>query len=143
MTVSKQLINLLGMVVLLATLVAGTVLIALPLYTQSQSTDLEAREVSQSNDVYSMQVDQLTADAERIDEITASVGRLRTQIPAHPKLDDVYELVVSAAAGAEALVVSAVAGEPVAWVPRTQILIESGGGAQSSGDGAPGEHSVP
>jgi hypothetical protein len=132
---SKQLVNLLGIVVVLAVLVAGAAIIALPLYGQSQATELQTREVTQLNNVYTLQVDQLTAEAQRIDEISGAVRELRAEIPVLPRLDDVYELVVSAAADAEAVVVSAVAGDVVAWTPRTVGSIADDGEQTDAGSG--------
>lgn len=126
MKVPPQLVNLLGIVVTAAILVAGVALLALPLYGQSQSTESEARTVAQTNDLYATQVSALEADAERMPEILATVETLQTGIPSRPKLDDVYEVVVAAATEAGALAVGLTARGPDAWTPRTQISMVPG-----------------
>lgn len=137
MTISKQLINLLGIVLVLAIVVAGVVVLALPLYSQAKSTDLAVSDVTQTNDVYALQVEQLKADEARIDEISASVSLLRDGITALPQLDDVHELVVAAAADAEAAVVSVIAADPVEWLPRTVVSFSYGDGAATTEETAP------
>ncbi|MCW3494788.1 hypothetical protein [Microbacterium sp. SSM24] len=139
MTFSKQLINLLGLVVVLAIVVAGVAMLALPLYSQSQSTDLAVNEVTQTNDMYALQVEQLRADEARIDEITASVALLRGEITALPQLDDVHELVEAAAGEAKATVVSVIAESPVTWIPRTVVTVAEDGETAAAEEAAPAE----
>jgi Tfp pilus assembly protein PilO len=88
MNIPKQLINLLGAVVVIGVVVAGLALIALPMYGSSQTTDASARTVAQTNDVYDIQVQTLAAERERMDEITTDLASLRRQIAAIPQLDD-------------------------------------------------------
>lgn len=121
MKIPAQLVNLLGIVVVAAILLAGVALIALPLYGQAQATDSETRTVSQTNDVYAAQVAQLQADADRMPQISAGVETLRRGIPVAPQLDDVLELVESAATDTGAVVVSTVMTELGPWTPRTDI----------------------
>jgi hypothetical protein len=121
MKIPAQLVNLLGIVVTAAILVAGVALLALPIYGQSQTTESEARTVAQTNEVYATQVSALEKDAKRLPDILATVGNLQTGIPPQPKLDDVHELVNTAAGEAGAVVVSVTVTGPDAWTPRTQI----------------------
>ena len=121
MNIPKQLINLLGAVVVIGVVVAGIALIALPMYGSSQTTDASARTVAQTNDVYDIQVQTLAAESERMDEITADLAGLRRQIAAIPQLDDVFEIVIASAADTGATITSVSAGDPEAWAPRGAV----------------------
>ncbi|NLP85904.1 hypothetical protein HF576_18900 [Microbacterium sp. CFH 90308] len=118
MNIPKQLINLLGAVVVIGVVVAGIALIALPMYGSSQTTDASARTVAQTNDVYDVQVQTLAAERERMDEITADLTSLRRQIAAIPQLDDVFEIVIASAADTGATITSVTASDPEPWAPR-------------------------
>jgi hypothetical protein len=118
MNIPKQLINLLGAVVVIGVVVAGIALIALPMYGSSQTTDASARTVAQTNDVYDIQVQTLAAERERMDEITADLASLRRQIAAIPQLDDVFEIVIASAADTGATITSVTASDPEPWAPR-------------------------
>lgn len=118
MNIPKQLINLLGAVVVIAVIVAGIALIALPMYAASQTTDASARTVAQTNDIYEIQVQTLAAEQERMDEITADLASLRRQITAIPQLDDVFEIIIASAEETGATISSVSAGDPEAWTPR-------------------------
>lgn len=118
MNIPKQLINLLGAVVVIGVVVAGIALIALPMYGSSQTTDASARRVAQTNDVYDIQVQTLAAERERMDEITADLASLRRQIAAIPQLDDVFEIVIASAADTGATITSVTASDPEPWAPR-------------------------
>lgn len=132
MRIPAQLVNLLGIVVTAAILIAGVALLALPLYGQSQTTDSEARTVAQTNELYTTQVAALEADAERLPEILAAVDALQNGIPAHPQLDDVHELVNAAAGETGAVVVSVTATGPDPWAPRTQVSAITGEAAPAA-----------
>ncbi|WP_106813668.1 hypothetical protein [Microbacterium timonense] len=154
MKIPAQLVNLLGIVVIAAILLAGVALIALPLYGQAQATDSETRTVSQTNDIYVAQVTQLQTDADRMPQISADVETLRRGIPVIPQLDDVHELVGAAATETGAVVVSTVMTDLVPWTPRTDlgaILGEDGAtaaapeqpSAAETPDAAAGENGAP
>lgn len=134
MNLPKQLINLLGVVVIIALLVAGITLIALPLYTNAQTTDATTRGVAQSNDVYGIQVAQLTAESERIDEIEGDVAQLGKQITPIPQLDDVMSIVVVASAATGATVESITVGEIEAFQPRTGAAADQAAAQATASD---------
>ena len=98
MNLPKQLINLLGIVVSAAVLLAGLALGALPMWNESQSTEDSIRSVAQNNTIYDTQVSRLRAATEDIDTITADVRALRAEIPAREAIDDIHELADKAAA---------------------------------------------
>lgn len=118
MSIPKQLINLLGLVVVIGVLVAGVALAALPLFGASQATDSQTRTVAQTNDVYEIQVQQLSAAEERMSEITASLVQLRREISATPQLDDAHEIIIDAAAETGVTITTVVVDDPEAWTPR-------------------------
>ena len=65
MTLNKQLINLLGILLAVVVLVAGLALIAYPMFAQAQTLDGNTRTVAQTNSVYQAQVDSLLKDGDR------------------------------------------------------------------------------
>ncbi|MGN8551670.1 UNVERIFIED_CONTAM: hypothetical protein OHV15_03675 [Microbacterium sp. SLM126] len=118
MSIPKQFVNLIGAVVIVAILALGVSLIAVPLYSNSQTIDSSRREVSQTNDIYAVQVAQLSSANERIDEIDAEVATLRTQITPILKMDDIIELVLLAAVANEATIESVTVADVEAFTPR-------------------------
>ncbi|WP_454130006.1 hypothetical protein [Microbacterium aurum] len=121
MTLNKQLINLLGILLAVVVLVAGLALIAYPMFAQALDTDTKTRTVAQTNSVYQAQVDSLSAAEADSVQLDASLADLRLQIAATPKLDDVYEIVDTAAKKADVRVESVTADSEEAFVPRTQV----------------------
>lgn len=131
MNIPKQLINLLGAVVVIGVIVAGVALIALPMYGSSQTTDASARTVAQTNDVYDIQVQTLSAERERMDETTADLANLRRQIAAIPQLDDVFEIVIASAADTGARITNVSAGDPEDWASRGTAVGEAAAAADT------------
>lgn len=134
MNISKQFINLLGGVVLVAVLVAGALLGAFPLYGEAQRTDVRTRTVAQTNGVYDLQVAQLTEAEGRIGQIDADVAALRREIAAIPQLDDVFEIVIGVAEETGATIETISAADPEAFVPRSAA---EGEDASARADTAP------
>lgn len=118
MTIPKQFVNLIGAVVIVAVLALGATLVAVPLYSNSQTIDASRRDVAQTNDIYAVQVAQLSSANERIDEIDAEVATLRTQITPILKMDDIIELVLIAAVENAASIESVTVADVEAFAPR-------------------------
>ncbi|GAA1948821.1 hypothetical protein [Microbacterium deminutum] len=118
----KQLINVLGVVVCVGILALAIALVAVPVFVQSIATGAQSAVVAHTNELYQSQVDSLQTENQRIDEVKASVAALRTEIPATNRLDDVFELVASAAAASGVSVESIAAGENAAFAARTEPL---------------------
>lgn len=137
---NRQLINLAGILIVVAVLVIGVVVVAMPMVGQAQDTDSRTRTVAQSNAVYDIQVAQLTAADARIAEIDASLAELRTAIAATPQLDDVFEIVTAAAAATTATIKSIRVADPSAWSPRARVVDATGSGLPVA---AAAEASVP
>ena len=103
-----------------AVLALGIVLVAVPLGLPGARRRRGRRRPSLgTNALYQAQVDGLREEEERLDEIEASVAGLQTQITPANELDDVFELVASAAQATGVTITSITAGDPVPFVERT------------------------
>lgn len=114
----KQIITVIGLLISLGVIALGIFLVALPLYLQSVSVDEQTQTVSQTNDAYQLQVDRLREEAERQDEIDASVAALREQIPATDSFDDVFEVIGRAAESSGVQIASITVGTSAPFVER-------------------------
>lgn len=132
----KQLVNVLGLVVVAAILVAGTVLIGLPMITQSFATNAQAQAVDQSNMQTAAKVTALQSEKKDISALTSQVNALQEQIPSTNKQDDVFEAVASAAAATGVTVKSVKAYDTVAWQARTTVESTDASAADASGSGS-------
>lgn len=117
----KQLITAIGLIVSLGVIALGVFLVALPLYFQAVGVEQQASNVSATNDIYQAQVDSLRAEAERQDEIDASVASLRAQIPGVPQLDSVFEVVGRAAESTGVTIQEISAGAEAPFTPRAGL----------------------
>ncbi len=146
MNLNKQFINVIGAVVILAVMVAGVALIALPMWSQSQATDASTRTVAQTNTVYQAQIDQLTAAEARIDQIDAHLTELRTEIAPFTRLDDAFDLIITAADERDLVLESINAAEPEPFVPRTSLTgepAEAAPPASTDASAAPADAETP
>ncbi len=116
---TKQLINLIGILVSVAILALGVFLVAVPLAGQALGTYANADQVDKTNQLYQKQVDALTTAKKSKDQTDAAVAALRDQIPATPLLDQVFDLVAQSAQASGATVSSIAAGTPATFVART------------------------
>jgi hypothetical protein len=115
----KQLVTAIGLIVSLGVIALGVFLVALPLYFQAVGVDTQTATVANTNAIYQAQVDNLTAEAENLDQINADVTELRSQIPATGQLDDVFEVVARASEASGVSLSAITAGEQVAFAART------------------------
>jgi Tfp pilus assembly protein PilO len=115
----KHLVTAIGLIVSLGVIALGVFLVAMPLYFQAVTVDSQTATVASTNALYQAQVDELTAQQESIDEITANVAGLRSQIPATGQYDDVFEVVGNAAAASGVAITAVTAGEQVVYTTRT------------------------
>ncbi|SFI37026.1 MULTISPECIES: hypothetical protein [Microbacterium] len=137
MNPNKQFINLLGIVVIAAILVAGVALIALPMWSQSQTTDASTRTVAQTNAVYEVQVAQLTAAQDGEADLDRQLAELRADIPAITKSDDVFDIVNGAATDLDLTIQTITVADAEDWTPRAAAVEAPtevpAAGAQSTG----------
>lgn len=110
----KQLINIIGTVVIVLVVVLGVVLGVVPLSSQTGQVHAEATTVRQSNDIFDAQVRQLKAVKKP--ELESRLAGLRSEIPAVALNDDVFELINAAAAATASTVESVTVTEPEPWV---------------------------
>jgi len=138
--VAKQLITVLGIAICAGIIALGLFVVALPTALQAQSVDSQTDLVADSNSAFEAQVDRLEQEAERQEEIDASVAALRRQIPATNQFDDVFEVVATAAVAANVSITSAVVGEVGSFAPRTADAAAqdagTGGVADDAANGA-------
>jgi type II secretory pathway pseudopilin PulG len=116
---NKQLINLAGVLIVAVLIVAGVALIAMPLYSESQSTDAQTQTVAGSNAVYEQRIVRLT--------------EAQSRIAASAQLDDVYRLISTSAKDVDMRIESIEVGEAAAWVPR-DALDEEGNAVVPEGE---------
>ncbi|MDN3496119.1 hypothetical protein QL996_09285 [Planococcus sp. APC 4015] len=121
MNLPKQLISLIGVVLVLAIAGGGAALIVLPAWNGAQTTDASARAVAQTNDIYAIDVQRLTAAEDDFAGTESTLASLRSEIAEIPRLDDVYEIVVAAAADTGTEVTGFTAADPEPWVRRGAV----------------------
>ncbi|WP_100812893.1 hypothetical protein [Microbacterium lacus] len=125
MNISKQFVTLIGAVLAVGILAAGVFLIALPLAGQASATTTDADMVAQTNLGYETQIAGLRESEADLAEIEASVAELQREIPAEPHLDDIFEIVATAANTAGVSIVTASIGDTTAWTPRAALTSDS------------------
>lgn len=125
MNISKQFVTLIGAVLAVGILAAGVFLIALPLAGQASATTTDADMVAQTNLGYETQIAGLRESEADLAEIEASVAELQREIPAEPRLDDIFEIVATAANTAGVSIVTASIGDTTAWTPRAALTSDS------------------
>jgi len=132
---NKQFINVIGIVVV-AVLIAGVALIALPMWSQSQATDASTRTVAQTNAMYQAQIDQLSAAEERIEQIDAHIAGMRTEIAGFSQLDDVFKIIIDAAETHELILDRVTASDPEPFTPRGTGVSEASATTGDEGSGS-------
>ncbi|MBD8023876.1 hypothetical protein [Microbacterium gallinarum] len=138
MNIPRQMINLLGIVVVVALLVAGLTMVVLPMYSSARAIDTDTANVAQTNQLYDVRVSQLTAAQAEIETLTGDVTALRRQIAASSQLDDVMQIVVDSARATGATIESVSAADAEPWAPRTGLEGDDDAGAAPA-DTAPAE----
>lgn len=121
MNSNRQLVNLVGLLLVVAILVAGVALVALPMYAQSQTIDANTLSVEQTNAVFEVQIAQLTAAGEQVEAIDADLAALRSAIPAKTSLDDVFEIIAAASDRADVTISTIKVVDPEQWAPRAGV----------------------
>lgn len=126
MTAQRRLISLVGTLVVIVTLVAGTLLMALPVYIESRDIKNEETRVAAANQVLVAQIEGLRAKEAEMPQVNAELAGLRTELPHTPQLDDAVKLALRAASTAGGTVTEASFGDVTGFVPRTiDTVLES------------------
>lgn len=142
MNLPKQLISLIGAVLVLLIVGGGTALVVLPAWNGAQTTDASARAVAQTNGIYAIDVQRLTAAEGDFGDTEATLASLRGEIAEIPRLDDVYEIIVAAAAETGTEVTGFTAADPEAWVRRGAVTAAPTADAPVA-ESAPAEEPAP
>lgn len=129
---SRSIINVLGVLATLGVLALGILLVAMPLGFQALEVFGQTAAVVSTNASFQAQIDTLGEEEDRLGETQASVVDLQTQITPQNQLDDVFEVIATAAETAGVTITSVTAGDPVAFVERTSAtaIDEVAGGAE-------------
>lgn len=134
MNSNRQLVNLVGLLLVVAIVVAGVALVALPMYAQSQTIDASTVTVEQTNAVYEAQIAQLAAAGEQVEAIDADLAALRSAIPAKTSLDDVFEIIAAASDRADVTISTIKVVDPEQWAPRAGVDTDPAAAAEAAPD---------
>lgn len=118
MTLPRRLINVAGTLAVVVALVAGTLLIALPVYLESIEVRNEKAEVAAANRLLVAQIEGLLAKKAEMPQRKAQLDDLREQLPHIPQLDDLAQLSLRAADKTDGKMESLSFGDPAPFVPR-------------------------
>jgi hypothetical protein len=115
MRLPRQLINLIGALVVIAVLAAGVLIGAMPLYMESARTTSDADRAANDNGIFRAELEGLQTQSANFAELEADVDALRAAIPATPQLDDVFEIIAKAAAETDMTVTTITTDDPQTW----------------------------
>lgn len=126
MTAQRRLVSLVGTLVVIVTLVAGTLLMALPVYIESRDVKNDEARVAAANQLLVAQIEGLRAKEADMPQVNTELAKLRTELPHVPQLDDAVKLALRAAAATDGTVTEVSFGEVSGFVPRTiETVLES------------------
>lgn len=120
MKLDTRMLNLLGLLAIVAVLGLGAVSLIMPMYQGVQSASDELALAEQTNEGYRNQLAQLAEAEGRKAEIEQSVSELRKQVPNSVQADTVLQVIADASAATGAFIDSSAFGEPSAFAPRTE-----------------------
>lgn len=148
MRIPRRLINIAGTLLVLVALIAGTVLMALPVYFESFELAAEKRKVEASNGQLQSQIDALRTKEAEMPAVDADLESLHRQLPPIPQLDDVTQLVIKSAGRADVTITNVSFSPWVPFEPRGgQVVIEelpnTATGVSAEQAGASGEAAKP
>lgn len=115
---TKQLINLIGILVSAAVHVAAVLLGVIPLIGGVLAADSQRQQVETTNAAYETQIRTLTEQKEHLGDIQAAVAQLRAQIPEKELLNEVFERISRAATSAGVTVTAASRGDLAPYAAR-------------------------
>lgn len=121
MKLDNRMLNLLGLLVIVAVLGLGVVSLIMPMYQGVQNASSELSLAEQTNDGYRNQLAQLTEAEGRKAEIEQSVAELRKEVPDTVQADTVLQVIADASAATGAFIDASNFGEPAAFTPRTEV----------------------
>lgn len=107
----KQIINTVGLLIVLGIIAAGVALVAGPIWVQSLAVTGQAQIVAAQNDTQQAAVDALAE--QDADDVDAALVEVEAQIPGEPRMDTASALITDAATATGATVLSFSPGEAV------------------------------
>lgn len=116
---SRGLISALGALIAVVLVAAGVFLVALPIYLSATGVHGQADAAAATNDQLQVRVDALAAQAKDTTQLTQAVAQLRAQIPSAAGVDQLVDLVTTAASAAGVTITSITPSPAVAFAPRT------------------------
>ena len=126
MTAQRRLVSLVGALVVIVTLVAGTLLMALPVYIESRDVKNDEARVAAANQLLVAQIEGLRAKEADMPQVNAELAELRTELPHVAQLDDAVKLALRAAGATGGTVTEVSFGEVSGFVPRSiDTVLES------------------
>jgi hypothetical protein len=117
MEMPRRLINLIGAAVVMIIIIAGTLLVAAPLFNSAFEATTQAAVAAKSNEVMRELLNKRVEQNSRLDEYKSLLATLRGEIPVEAELRDASALVSAAAKASGARVQSITFGEPKVFVP--------------------------
>lgn len=119
MKLDARLLNLLGLLVIIAVFALGATSIVLPLFEGVRGAQEEIAADELRNEASRTKLTELQAAEERRGEIEQSLAALRAQMPATAKTDTALQVIENALASSGAVVRSVSFGETAPFTPRT------------------------
>ena len=120
MKLDARMLNLLGLLAIVAVLGLGVVSLIMPMYQGVQNASGELSLAEQTNEGYRNQLAQLTEAEVRKAEIEKSVAELRKEVPDSVQADTVLQVIADASAATGAFIDTSAFGEPATFTPRAE-----------------------
>lgn len=141
---ARVVINVIGLASIVLIMLVGVMTFAAPQIAEAVSSQRSQKSTEQANSLLLIQLAGLQAAQGEITHIEQELAKLRQQIPASEKLDEVFYEVIKAAEATGAQLLEIRAGTPAPWVERTSdeatALVnrdQSGSETPAAGDTAP------
>ncbi len=136
MKIDNRLLNLIGLLVIVAVLALGLTAIAMPIFERVQIAQGEIATDQQNNDALRARLAELTAAEQRQGEIEDSIAELRKQLPESAQTDTALQMIENSLISTGAVVRNVAFGEPVPFSPRAAYG-EQGTAAPSTAPATP------
>lgn len=135
MKIDTRLLNLFGLLVIVAVLGLGTVTFALPMLDQVQESRQQISDAESLNQNYEMKLVELRAAEERRAEIESTIASLRKDLPPTQEAETILLTIEHALAEGAGIAKSEAFSEPGPFAPRTDPSLEG----EDQGAAAPAE----
>lgn len=126
MNIPSRLINLIGAVTVVGVLLAGLVLVALPVYLGSKEVDAMRLSAQQANDLTQLRIDSLAKMQDDLPDLQDKVRNLRSEIPQVNRIDTVSRLASQAATDSGATLLEMQVSDPEEYSAPTGPTTDEG-----------------